>query len=120
MLPQLFQVLYLTEPQWSYFTNNYSKFCFLHNAHEIKIYISTSLTRLMETSPAFSLFFARAENTVYLRKGFYETKIHAYTMSSTYIAPNCPCPEKECPRHRKCEECVKHHTEKGEDPYCAR
>jgi hypothetical protein len=65
-------------------------------------------------------FFARAESIVYLRKGFYETKIHAYTMSSTYIAPNCPCPEKECPRHGKCEECVKHHTEKGEDPYCAR
>ncbi|MGD9131796.1 MAG: hypothetical protein PVH73_09530 [Candidatus Bathyarchaeota archaeon] len=41
-------------------------------------------------------------------------------MSSTYIAPNCPCPEKECPRHGKCEECVKHHKEKGEDPYCAR
>ncbi|MCW8802234.1 MAG: hypothetical protein OQK81_02655 [Candidatus Bathyarchaeota archaeon] len=41
-------------------------------------------------------------------------------MSSKYIAPNCPCPKKHCPRHGKCEECVKNHTEKGEDPYCAR
>ena len=60
------------------------------------------------------------KSVVYLRKGFYETKIHVYAMSSTYVAPNCPCPEKSCPRHGICEECVKHHKEKGEWPYCAR
>ena len=41
-------------------------------------------------------------------------------MSSTYIAPNCPCPKKECPFHGKCVECVKHHNEKGDEPYCGR
>ena len=35
-------------------------------------------------------------------------------------APNCPCPKRECPRHSKCQECVQHHKEKDEDPYCAR
>ena len=74
----------------------------------------------VSTAENFTTPPARAESMICLRKGFYETKIHAYVMSSTYTAPNCPCPEKECPRHGKCEECVNHHDEKGELPYCAR
>ena len=35
-------------------------------------------------------------------------------------APNCPCPERDCPRHSDCSECVKYHKEKDEMPYCAR
>jgi len=35
-------------------------------------------------------------------------------------APNCPCPKRECPQHSNCIECVRHHKEKSEEPYCAR
>lgn len=33
---------------------------------------------------------------------------------------NCPCPNTECARHGKCEECRKHHLENGGLPYCER
>jgi hypothetical protein len=33
---------------------------------------------------------------------------------------HCSCPSKDCKRHGLCCECVKHHKEKGQLPFCLR
>lgn len=30
----------------------------------------------------------------------------------------CPCPNKDCPRHGVCCECVKGHIARGDLPFC--
>ena len=32
----------------------------------------------------------------------------------------CTCPKKECAHFGKCEECIAHHAEKGNLPFCKR
>ena len=32
-------------------------------------------------------------------------------MQNCLIEGGCPCPQVECPRHGKCNECIRHHYE---------
>ena len=40
--------------------------------------------------------------------------------SEIEINEECPCTEKNCPRHGVCKECQAYHHEQGEETFCGK